>query len=193
MHVKLRLLGGSHAGQEIAVPAPTFRIGRAADCQLRPRSDAVAERHCEVRVEPGQVTIADLGSPGGTFLNGKRLDGAEVLKAGDRLRVGPLEFEVSITVPVAGTKKPMVKSVEEAAARMASGARDDIDIDSLLSGGDDVGVAPSRYATNLSADEVASLSKGAPPEAVKPGTAEPAKDGTSDKAADALNKMYKRR
>jgi pSer/pThr/pTyr-binding forkhead associated (FHA) protein len=194
MQVKLRLLGGSHAGQEIAVPGPRFRIGRGAKCQLRPKSDAVADEHCELQIEPGEASVLDLGSPQGTFVNGKRVAGASILKAGDRLKVGPLEFEVEVIVRVSGAKKPKVNSVEEAAERMAGGARDDLDIESLLAG-DDTGTSPSRYATQLSADELAALGMGggARPADAARSPAAPSSDNTGDKAADALNKMYKRR
>ncbi|MBS0208610.1 MAG: FHA domain-containing protein [Planctomycetes bacterium] len=195
MQVKLKLLTGTRAGQEIAVPGPRFRIGRDASCQLRAKSDAIAEAHCEVQVEPGAATLVDLDSATGTFLNGKRLSGSSPLKAGDRFRVGPLEFGVEIIIRVAGTKKPKVNSVEEAAARMAgAGGADDLDIDSLLNG-DDAGTAPSRYAAQLTPDEIAALGTGggqAKPSS-SPAKSPPSNDNTRDKAADALNKMHRNR
>jgi pSer/pThr/pTyr-binding forkhead associated (FHA) protein len=41
------------------------------------------------------VNIRDLGSRGGTFLNGKRINEATV-KAGDYIRIGPLIFGLQI-------------------------------------------------------------------------------------------------
>ena len=36
MDLKLRVLEGKNAGQEIAVPSKKFLVGRAEDCHLRP-------------------------------------------------------------------------------------------------------------------------------------------------------------
>jgi len=122
MDVKLVVLGGRNAGQEISLPVERFRIGRATDCHLRPQSPQVEEHHCEIVIEPGAVRVLDLGSPLGTLVNGRRVQGAQVLKNGDRLSVGPLEFEVQLAVRVGGRKRPKVHSVSEAAARAAQAA-----------------------------------------------------------------------
>jgi pSer/pThr/pTyr-binding forkhead associated (FHA) protein len=119
MQVKLKVLGGSHADREIPVNVTKFLIGRADECQLRPKSESVSRRHCIVVVKEGRPLIQDLGSRNGTFVNGKQLpsDKAKVLKAGDVLRVGKIEFEVVIELGIGGAKEPEIKSVAEAAAR----------------------------------------------------------------------------
>ncbi|HWA98140.1 MAG TPA: FHA domain-containing protein [Pirellulales bacterium] len=199
MQVKLRIVGGKNAGQELPVTATTFTIGRADGCQLRPRSDAVAERHCELQLEPGRVQVVDLGSATGTFVNDARVSTPRELKAGDTLKVGPLAFEVVIQVALATKKKPKVASVEEAAARMASGTSKKTEsIDDWLSG-DDEPAAPSRYAAQLSDDEKRALglgtSEGSPQSAAaqQSAEAEPGSDETRQAAQDVLNKYFKRR
>ena len=107
---------------------PVFRIGRGEDCQLRPRSEMISRRHCEILVEEGATKVRDLGSRNGTFVNGERVKGERQLKTGDRLKMGPLEFEVQLAVSVGGKKKPKVKSVQEAAKRTVAAAGDDLDI-----------------------------------------------------------------
>jgi len=135
MEVKLIVLHGKSAGKEVPVPGPKFFIGRAEDCHLRPQSDAVSRHHCAVLVEDGFVSVRDFGSKNGTFVNGERVTGERELKTGDRLKVGALEFEVRLSVPVGGKKKPKVKSVQEAAARTAqSSDLDDDDIGDWLTG-----------------------------------------------------------
>src|SRR5437868_6082298 len=121
MEVKLRVIGGKNAGQELAVPGPKFVIGRIEGCQLRARSDSVADRHCELQVGEALVRIRDLGSTTGTFVNNERIAEARDLKMGDRLKIGPLEFEVCMSVKLATKKKPKVQSIGEAAARTAAG------------------------------------------------------------------------
>lgn len=122
MDVRLLVLSGRNAGQVISLPVECFRIGRAADCHLRPQSPLVGAHHCEILVEPGAVRLQDLGTPTGTLLNGQRVEGSRVLKNGDRLKVGPLEFEVQLSVQLGRRKRPKVQSVGEAAARAAQAA-----------------------------------------------------------------------
>jgi pSer/pThr/pTyr-binding forkhead associated (FHA) protein len=122
MHVRLKVLQGSHAGKELPVPAPKFVIGRGDDCQLRPQSDAVSRRHCEIMITENEVVVRDLGSRNGTFVNGERVGEVAVLLAGDQLRIGPLEFEMVVEQTVAKPKRPKVADIKEAVARTAEGS-----------------------------------------------------------------------
>ena len=125
MDVKLIVVGGKQAGKEIPAPGPSFVIGRAEGCQLRPNSDRVSRRHCEIFFKEGLAAVRDFGSKNGTFVNGERLQGERELKNGDHLKVGPLEFEVQLSVSVSGKRKPKVHNVREAAARTVESAPGD--------------------------------------------------------------------
>jgi predicted component of type VI protein secretion system len=130
MEVKLVVASGKHAGQVIAVTGEQFLIGRGPDCHVRPSHKEIATQHCAILVEQGRAAVRDLGSPAGTLVNGVRVREEQELKNGDRLRVGPLEFDVHLTVSVGGKKKPAVHSILEAAARTvakASGAELDVE------------------------------------------------------------------
>ncbi len=131
MEVKLVCVGGKRPGQEIPVRGPEYLIGRSDECHLRPGSPEVSRRHAAVLIQDGLVTIRDFNSSNGTFVNGEQVRGDRELKSGDRLRIGPLEFEVELTVGVGGRKRPKVASVREAAARSATpvGPRNDDDVD----------------------------------------------------------------
>ncbi|MBN2477058.1 MAG: FHA domain-containing protein [Pirellulales bacterium] len=140
MEVKLIVVGGNHDGEKIPVAGPKFFVGRADDCQLRPQSDLVSRHHAVILVEDGFVAVRDFGSKNGTCVNGEKIHIEQELKNGDRLKFGPLEFEVELSVPVGGKKKPKVHSVQEAAARTvasAAGEDDEVDIFDLL--GDEQG------------------------------------------------------
>ena len=138
MEVKLVVIGGGNAGQSVPVAGPKFFIGRSEECQLRPNSDLVSRHHCAIMVDEGLVTVRDFGSRNGTFVNGERIRGEEELKAGDKLSVGPLEFEVQFGVSLGGPKKSKVHNVEEAAARTVESAKapaatdDEMDISDWL-------------------------------------------------------------
>lgn len=144
MQVFLKVATGSHAGKEIAIVTDKFVIGRSDECQLRPKSDSISRRHCVVAVRDGRVLAQDLNSRNGTFVNDNRLppDKAKVLKAGDHLRVGKLEFEVVIKIDLGGAKKPQVKDVKDAAARTVQSSTDsrfeEVDITSWLDEADQI-------------------------------------------------------
>jgi pSer/pThr/pTyr-binding forkhead associated (FHA) protein len=122
MQVKLKVLGGSHAGKEIKISLAKFFIGRGEDCHLRPQSDLISRHHCALIVENGAVIARDLKSRNGTLVNGEKISGDVQLKAGDTLKVGPLEFEVLIDHTLGGTKKTKVATVQEAAERVTQQA-----------------------------------------------------------------------
>ena len=123
MDVKLVVLGGKHPGQEIAVQGPEFLVGRAPECKLRPNSDMVSRRHCMISIADGRVTIRDLGSRNGTLVNGEKIAGEHELRTGEKIKIGPLEFEVHLSTSIGGKKKPKVHNVQEAAARTVEAAK----------------------------------------------------------------------
>ena len=96
VQVKLKVQAGSNAGKEIPVPMSRFLIGRSDECQLRPKSDAISRNHCSILINDDDVTVRDLNSRNGTFVNDERVSGDQPLKDGDKLRVGKLEFEILI-------------------------------------------------------------------------------------------------
>lgn len=128
MDVRLRSLAANSVGKEIKLPAARFLIGRDEDCHLRPKSDLVSRHHCMVLVEDDGVVVRDLGSRNGTYVNDQRIAGEQLLAPGDRLRVGPLEFEVCIAVmapaanPVATPTPAAVRGVDKPAAAPAVAA-----------------------------------------------------------------------
>ena len=88
------LSGGSYEGTHIAVPRLPFLIGRDADCQLRPRSSLVSRRHCALIQRCGRLLVRDMGSTNGTMVNDRAVVVVRELTHGDRLRIGPLSFQV---------------------------------------------------------------------------------------------------
>jgi pSer/pThr/pTyr-binding forkhead associated (FHA) protein len=48
----------------------------------------VSRTHAEIRPRGGSWVVSDLGSTNGSRLNGRRLDGPEVLKPGDEIELG---------------------------------------------------------------------------------------------------------
>jgi hypothetical protein len=77
-----------YKNHDIAVPLGTFFIGRGADCQLALDDPMVSRRHAALRVYAGSVTLEDLSSRNGVFLNGIRIERVEPLRDGDQIRIG---------------------------------------------------------------------------------------------------------
>jgi predicted component of type VI protein secretion system len=128
MKVRLKILHGTlqdthghRAGAEVKVRGPQFVIGSAGDCSMCCRSDSVHAHHCEVRIDQHGAFIRPLSDKAATFVNGQRVEQEHALKAGDKLRIGRLDFEVLIeaTAPVAA-KLPEPEPESDAAGEEIS-------------------------------------------------------------------------
>lgn len=119
MDVALVVANGSKAGQVIPVVGEKFLIGRADDCNLKPRSELVSRYHCAIVSGADFVAIRDLGSKNGVYVNGERVSLERELKHGDALNVGPLSFTMQISSSLSATKPklPRVETVEQALVR----------------------------------------------------------------------------
>jgi len=93
---ELRVLSGKQLGTVIALKIGKFLVGREVDCDLRPNSDMVSRHHCVFTLDEYSVRIRDLGSTNGTQLNGETMRSTQVLKPGDRVTIGKLDFIVVI-------------------------------------------------------------------------------------------------
>ncbi len=220
MELRLKVLVGKSAGQEVLIPGPKFFIGRAEDCQLRPRSDLISRHHCALLIEESFVAVRDFGSKNGTLVNGERVAGERELKAGDRLTVGPLEFEVCLVTTTAAKKRPKVESVREAAARTAEGSDDNLDVSQWLTDKDKDGATETRVINVNETSEIdlkddrsqdeespasasnadipvesasASANAGSKNPGKLPAAAKAAAVDSGGAAADVLNKFFKRR
>jgi len=95
--VKAALINVTPEGKTKRVPITHARtlIGRLDDCQLRIPSVRVSRHHCEIVHDQGTLTLRDLGSSNGTYLNQSKITESE-LSAGDLIAVGSLVFLVQI-------------------------------------------------------------------------------------------------
>jgi pSer/pThr/pTyr-binding forkhead associated (FHA) protein len=94
MEVKLVIEQGKTRTKTLHLRHEEGLIGRERGCNVRIPSPEVSRRHCILRIQDGYVTVEDLNSSNGTQLNGEDVQGREVVRPGDRLRVGPVTFIV---------------------------------------------------------------------------------------------------
>ena len=72
-----------------------IKIGKIESCHLMLEQTEVSRQHAIIEVEISKpVTLIDLGSDSGTFVNGKRINKAE-LREGDKIRIGGFQIMIA--------------------------------------------------------------------------------------------------
>jgi predicted component of type VI protein secretion system len=66
---------------------PGTTIGRE-DCDITLIDPDVSRRHAAIQIMAGELSIEDLGSTNGTFVNGDQITERRTLRAGDEVRIG---------------------------------------------------------------------------------------------------------
>jgi pSer/pThr/pTyr-binding forkhead associated (FHA) protein len=122
----LRLLQGN--GNR-TVPLPDLgelKIGTEPGLDVVLPPERTSKRHARIVVSETEVVIEDLGSVGGTFVNGKRIAKKTALKAGDRILIGATIFQIEEragTIPTAGKDESGRITVPPASPRPDSGPK----------------------------------------------------------------------
>ena len=77
--------------RKIEIFKDTTRLGRERGVEVEIALEAanVSRRHAEIRRQGDSCVLVDLGSFNGTFLNGRRINSAEVLNNNDTIQLGP--------------------------------------------------------------------------------------------------------
>ncbi len=91
-------------------------IGKGASAVLQIEDPSLADLHAAVQVgDDGVVTVLDLGSDAGSFLNGAKVNNSAV-KDGDELRVGKTSIRIGVKRPVVQAPVVAVNSTAPAPA-----------------------------------------------------------------------------
>ena len=69
-------------------------IGRGEECDIRLDGLLISNRHASVSNTTAGVTIEDLNSSNGTYINGERVTGRKVIRTEDVVQVGPFLLRV---------------------------------------------------------------------------------------------------
>ena len=93
----------------VNVSGHDFLIGRGKHCHMQIVTPDISRTHCRIRVEE-IVTVRDLESRNGTFVNGQRIQGEHLLQPGDVLGLGSTLLVVEIR-----TESPHDHAVEHPA------------------------------------------------------------------------------
>lgn len=88
-----------HQDQKLELVEGRQVIGRSQSCDLTIPDPSISRQHATLEVATGVITVTDLGSSNGTFVNGQRITAPTHLRGGDRLGLGDAELETQIVPP----------------------------------------------------------------------------------------------
>lgn len=91
----LRVLNGPQAGEVFPLKAGKTKLGRGPNCQIQWTAQGVSKEHLEISVVGERVSVTDLRSSNGTFLNGVRIQ-SNYVKLGDKLLIGQTLCDVVV-------------------------------------------------------------------------------------------------
>ncbi|MCA9239555.1 MAG: FHA domain-containing protein [Planctomycetales bacterium] len=83
----LFVIQGRDQGSRFNLSESTITVGRERDNAVQIHDTEVSRKHCEISVDGARVSVRDLNSSNGTFVNGKAVQSA-VLRTGDQLQLG---------------------------------------------------------------------------------------------------------
>jgi diguanylate cyclase (GGDEF)-like protein len=99
-HPCIIIISGKGAGRLFKLkPGPSI-IGRGTDAAIRLEDDGISRKHAQLILSEGKVTVEDLGSTNGTFINGEKVT-SRLLDDGDKIELGGtaiLKFSYADTI-----------------------------------------------------------------------------------------------
>ena len=139
----LRFISGKYQGGEFPlVKGREIVIGRSSELDMVLIEDMVSRRHASIGVAGDEISIADVGSTNGTFVNGEKIKKAR-LKEGDRILIGTsiiklVSVDPASQVSEAEAKNQLEKRGQQAmnkttsTSRAMSGSIEEIPLPDLL-------------------------------------------------------------
>ncbi|HEY6177683.1 MAG TPA: FHA domain-containing protein, partial [Kofleriaceae bacterium] len=92
-----RIFKGDQLVREERLSLSVIKLGKVPSAHLKLDDETVSRMHAIIEVNgPGDVSIIDLGSTKGTFVNGQKVNKAK-LQSGDSIVVGETRIELAIS------------------------------------------------------------------------------------------------
>lgn len=82
---------GPLRGEQLVIEGDELVLGRRENSDLLLADPHVSRAHALIRRQSGAIWLEDLGSTGGTFVNGEAVTGSQALRHGDVVRFGSVE------------------------------------------------------------------------------------------------------
>ncbi len=87
----LQIMSGERKGQKFGI-SKDVTIGRSADNTIHVDDAAASSKHCMVTMQGDEFAVVDNNSTNGTYLNGQKVEGSEILNAKDVIKLGEVEL-----------------------------------------------------------------------------------------------------
>ncbi|MGZ9223568.1 MAG: FHA domain-containing protein, partial [Anaerolineales bacterium] len=87
-HFQLIMRSGPTPGAAFTLEGDQITVGRDSTNEIVINDAEISRRHARLTFQGGKYVLEDLGSTNGTFVNGQRLAGPRVLKAGEVVSFG---------------------------------------------------------------------------------------------------------
>ena len=115
----LRFISGKYQGGEFPlVKGREIVIGRSSELDMVLIEDMVSRRHASIGLHGDEISIADVGSTNGTFVNGEKIKRAR-LKEGDRILIGTSIIKLVSVDPASQVSEAEAKNQLEKRGQMA--------------------------------------------------------------------------
>jgi two-component system, cell cycle response regulator len=92
----LYVLRGSQAGAVYMLEQESVMLGRSQDADLKLGEEGVSRLHARFAMDSGSVSVVDLGSRNGTFVNGERISEPHGLLDGDQIAIGNVVLRFAV-------------------------------------------------------------------------------------------------
>jgi diguanylate cyclase (GGDEF)-like protein len=89
----LLVVGGELNGSIFNLETGDTVVGRNPDCTISLDFHGVSRRHFTISANEEEVTVTDLGSANGTYLNNLKLESPSTLKRGDIIKIGAIAMK----------------------------------------------------------------------------------------------------
>jgi pSer/pThr/pTyr-binding forkhead associated (FHA) protein len=162
MIVKLVVQVGRKRGKVLTLRRTEAVLGRGPGNAVRIPSGEVSRKHCRLSVKDGAVTVEDLDSLNGTYVNDERINGIQVVHSGDLLKVGPMRFVVEYDEEEPVLDIVPVAELDESEEEGGHADEYDVELDEHPAGKEKKHSASGRKATQVQNPNA--LGKTMPPE-----------------------------
>jgi predicted component of type VI protein secretion system len=165
MNVQLVVQNGNRGTRVLNLQSEETVIGRRQDCDLRIPSTDVSRRHCLLSMHDGCLNVEDLDSVNGTFVNGERISGRQLVMPGDKIQIGPVTFVAKYEMSKAtrtglhqegaGNAGDPARAANQETTRAVPTVTGEDDIDVLPLAEEDLSREPTKHMTRPKLQEPA--------------------------------------
>ena len=90
------MVSAGNFSQNFNLDRPQLTVGRGSSNDIVIPESTVSGKHATITNENGHFYLTDIGSTNGTFINNIRLQGKQMLKPGDTIRMGAAQMQFQV-------------------------------------------------------------------------------------------------